>query len=113
MELKKPLHLTTGTTQYGYRQGLSTLGAIVEIEQHTQEGTKATHVLLMDLPNAFDTINRNQLWATLYKKGLPVEIITNIRQGHQITAYAQSIISNMEQNAQAMSAFPMDQQSAH
>ena len=67
----KILHLATGTTQYEYNQGLSTLDAILEIEQHIQEGAEETHVLLMGRANAFGTISRAELWATLYKKGTP------------------------------------------
>ena len=36
----------------------------------------------MDLSKAFATINRTLLWATLYKKGLPEEMINHIRRGH-------------------------------
>jgi len=75
----------TSTKQYGYKQGLSTLGAIQKIEQYVQEGTKDSQILRMDLSEAFDTINRTQLWTSLYKKGLPLENITQIRQGHQKT----------------------------
>ena len=39
----------------------------------------------MGLSKAFDAINRTQLWATLYKKGLRLETIVQIRQGHQNT----------------------------
>jgi len=35
----------------------------------------------MGLAKAFDAISRTQLWTTLYKKGIPVENITQIRQG--------------------------------
>ena len=37
----------------------------------------------MDIAKAFDKVNRTLLWATLYKKGLPIDMITHIRRGHQ------------------------------
>ena len=40
--LGKILHLATATSEYGYKQGRSTHGAIHRAEQFTQEGTK-TH----------------------------------------------------------------------
>ena len=54
--------------------------AILKIEQYIQEGTGGNQILLMGLSEAFDTINRTQLWTTLYKKGLPLETITRIRK---------------------------------
>ena len=84
-KLIRILHLLTGTTKYGYKQGLSTLDAILKIEQYIQEGTKGDQIRLMDLSKAFDTINRTQLWTSLYKKGLPLETTTHIRKGHQET----------------------------
>ena len=59
----------TSNNQYGYKQGLSTLDAIQKIEQYIQESEKGPRILRMDLPKAFDAINRTQLWTTLYKKG--------------------------------------------
>jgi len=79
------IHLLTDQTQYGYKPGLSTLDTILKIEQYIQNGTKGEQILLMDLSKAFDTINRTQLWTTLYKKGIPLETITHIRKGHQNT----------------------------
>ena len=35
----------------------------------------------MGHPKAFDTINRTQLWTSLYKKGLPLDFITHVRGG--------------------------------
>jgi len=79
------LHLMTGIQQYGYKQGLSTLGAIQKIENYAQEGGKDSQILLMDLSKAFDRINRTQLWATLYKKGLPEKTTLQIREGRKNT----------------------------
>ena len=42
----------------------------------------------MGLSKAFGTINRTLLWTTLYKKGLPEEMIRHIRRGHLGTKLA-------------------------
>ena len=39
----------------------------------------------MDLTKAFGEVNRTILRTALYKKGIPVEMITHIRRGHQNT----------------------------
>ena len=45
-------------------------------------------IVLVDLSKAFDTINRTLLWTTLYKKGIPEEMIKHIRRGHTGTKLA-------------------------
>ena len=42
----------------------------------------------MDLSKAFGAINRTLLWTTLYKKGIPEEMIKHIRRGHTGTKLA-------------------------
>ena len=42
----------------------------------------------MDLSKAFGTANRTLLWKTLYKKGVPEEMIRHIRRGHRGTRLA-------------------------
>ena len=44
-----------------------------------------THILLMDLSKAFDTVNRPLMWTTLYRKGIPIDMIKQIWRGHQNT----------------------------
>ena len=39
----------------------------------------------MDPPKALGTVNRTMLWATLYKKGLPINQILHIRRGRRNT----------------------------
>jgi len=39
----------------------------------------------MDMAKAFGKVNRTIPWVTLYKKGLPKKMITQIRRGHQKT----------------------------
>ena len=66
------LHLLTSNNQFGYKNGLSTIDAIIKIEKAIQAGTPKTKIILMDLSKAFDCVNRNTLWSTLYKAGLPI-----------------------------------------
>ena len=66
------LHFLTSINQFGYKNGLSTIDAIMKIEQAIQAGTPTTKIILMDLSKAFDCVNRNTLRATLYKAGLPI-----------------------------------------
>ena len=46
---------------------------------------KGPQILLMGLPEAFGAINRTQLWTALYKKGIPLVNIPQIRKGRQNT----------------------------
>ena len=82
--LAKILHLLTGTNQYGYKQGLSTIDALYKIENYIQESNKEAQILLMDLPKAFGAINRTQLCTTLYKRTTPRKHHPNTK-GHQQT----------------------------
>ena len=68
-----------------HKEHLSTDDAIVKLESHIGKSTKSTQLILMDLAKAFDKANRAILWTTLYKKGLPVDMIAHIRKGHQNT----------------------------
>ena len=102
----------TSTKQYGYKQGLSTIDAVYKIEQYIQEWAKNTQILLMDLAEAFDTVNRTQLWTALYKKGLPLEISPEFGEDAKTHNYVSSTEGNMENHAETMSEFPKDPQSA-
>jgi len=54
------LHLMTGQTQYGCKQGLSALDSILKIEQYIQEGAKGAQILLMIYPRpATPSVERN------------------------------------------------------
>ena len=74
--------LLTRETQTAYKTGRSTLGILSLIQNQIQhEDTK--QLLLLDLSKAFDSINRNILWAILYGKGVPWNLIKQIRSGHK------------------------------
>merc|ERR1712105_7076 len=64
---------------------MSTADAIIKIEAYIAKSTQNTQIVLMDLTKAFGKVNRTILWTTLYKKGLPIDMITHIRRGHQNT----------------------------
>ena len=76
------MHIVTSNNQYGYKEGVSTADAIVKVEQYIHQAGNKAKILLMDLSKAFGAINRTLLWTTLYKKGLPEEMIKQIRRGH-------------------------------
>ena len=58
------------------------------MEHYIEQEDRNAKILLMDLPKAFGAINRTVIWTTLYKKGLPAEMIKHIRRGHQGTRLA-------------------------
>ena len=60
-------------------------GCNAKIAQHAHAGTKDSQILRMGLSRAFDAINRTQLWAAIYKKGIPLYNIPHIRKGHHNT----------------------------
>ena len=43
---------------------------------------------MMDLTKAFDCINRSLLWAVLYRKGIPIDLIRMLKEGHKRTTLA-------------------------
>ena len=73
------LHLVTSTTRCGYKQGISTIDPARWAEQFAREHDPESKIILRDLAKSFGTIDRTQLWGTLYKKGLPLENIVQIR----------------------------------
>ena len=79
------MHILTANNQFGYKEGLSTTDAIQKVEEYINKATPDSHIILMDLSKAFDTINRPLLWTALYKKGIPIEMIKQIWRGHQNT----------------------------
>ena len=79
---------TRKENQFGYKEGVSTIDAIIKIEPYVEHSDRDAEILPMCRPKAFDTLNRTLLWATLYKKGLPVEMIKHIRRGRQGTRLA-------------------------
>ena len=54
-------------------------------ELHLYTSAPDADVLLMDLPKAFGTVNRATSWTTLYKKELPIQMISRVRGGRKNT----------------------------
>ena len=63
---------------YNDRQTIDILSLI----QNQIQAEETKQLILIDLSKAFGSIDRNILWAFLYGKGLPWELIQNIRAGH-------------------------------
>jgi hypothetical protein len=82
------MHIITSNNQFGYKEGVSTADAIIKVDQYIKHAGNNAKILLMGLSKAFDTINRTLLWTTLYKKGIPEEMIKHIRRGHTGTRLA-------------------------
>ena len=87
-KLTKISHILTRNNRYGYKEGISTIGAIIKVEQYIEQEERKDKVLLMGPSEAFGTINRAMLWETLYKKGTPGEMIGRIGRGQQGTRMA-------------------------
>ena len=83
--LSEIIHTITSTQQYGYITSLSTADAIMKLEAHLTKTTPETHIVLTGLTKAFEKVNRTLLWTTLYKKEIPIEMITRIRRGNKNT----------------------------
>ena len=86
--LIKIAHILSRNIQFGYKEGISTIGAIIKIGQYIERANRDADILMMGRPKAFGAINKTLLWTTLYKKGIPVEMIIRIRRGHQRTKLA-------------------------
>ena len=68
------------STQYGYKSELSTIVAIIKIEHAIKTGHGNAIMVLMGPSKAFGFVNRQLLWAALYKAGLPIKMIQHIKQ---------------------------------
>ena len=75
------MSLLTNETQTAYKTGRSTID-ILSLIQNQIQNEKTKQLLLIDLSKAFDSIDRDILWTTLYEKGLPWDLIKQIRSGH-------------------------------
>ena len=77
------MHILLRNRQFGYKESISAIDAIVKVEQYIEHGRRDAVILPMSPTNASDAINRTLLWTTLYKKGIREETINNSRRGHQ------------------------------
>ena len=66
-KLTKIAHILTSNNQFGYKEGISTIDAIINVEQYIENANREAGILLTDLFKAFGSIDRTLLWATLYE----------------------------------------------
>ena len=63
-------HILTRNNQFGYKEGISTIDAIIKIEHYVERANRDAKILPMGLSKAFGAINRTLLWATLYERDI-------------------------------------------
>ena len=72
-------------SQCGFRRNRSTTDMIFTVRQiqgKCTEQNMCLYVVFFDMTNAFDTVNREALWAILRKPGCPAKLATLIRLLH-------------------------------
>ena len=52
------MHILTINNQYGYKEGISTVGALAKVDPYIEQADRRAKILLMDLSKAFGAINR-------------------------------------------------------
>ena len=81
------MNLIAESTQFGYKQKSSCIDVLNKVHNFLRKDGKA-ELLMMDLSKAFDAVNRKLLWTALYRKGVPIELIRMLREGHKKTSLA-------------------------
>lgn len=71
------MHIPTRNIQCGYKEGISAIDSIIQIDHYIEHANRDARMLLMYFPNACDAIKRALLCTTHYKKGRPVEMTTH------------------------------------
>ena len=82
------MQILTRGNQFDHKEGISTIDTIIKVEQYIANSNHGAEILLMGLTKECDAINRTPLWTTLYKIGIPIDMIKHIRQGHRDTKLA-------------------------
>lgn len=76
-------------TQYGFRRGRGTteqyLNSSLIINTHRRSLKSSIHLAFMDLSGAFDTVNRDKLWAMLEGMGVEKALVTLLPSHHSGT----------------------------
>ena len=75
------MNLLTKETQIAYKQGRSSVD-VLPLVRHLLKFNEARQLILIDLSESFDSINRNTIWTVLYEKGIPWEMIARLRMCH-------------------------------
>ena len=75
------MNIITTELQTAYKSGRSTLEirSIINKQKKTDETKR---IIMIGLSKAFGSVNRALLWAIMYKKGIPCQLIQRIRMGH-------------------------------
>ena len=72
-------------TQCGFRSGRSTVDMLFtarQIQEKCRKQQRDLYLVFIDLTKAFDTVNRECLWALLRKIGCPEKLVNVIRSFH-------------------------------
>jgi len=64
---------------------MSTIDAVMEVEDYITHATPDSQVLLMDVIGEFGAVNRPLLRTALYRKGIPIKMAKQIWPGHRNT----------------------------
>ena len=64
-KLAKILHIITDQNQYGSKENLFTIDAIIMVGGYIKNATGKSQILLMDISKASDTVNMPLIWTTL------------------------------------------------
>ena len=75
------MNILTTEQQCAYKHGRSTID-ILSLVQNSIQRDETQQLILVDLSKAFDSIDRDAMWAIAYQQGLPWETIKQIRMGH-------------------------------
>ena len=81
------MNLITESTQYGYKEKSSCIDALNKVHNFMKNEENG-ELLMMDLTKAFDCINRSLLWTVLNRKGIPIDLIRMLKEGHKRTTLA-------------------------
>ena len=70
--------------QNGFRIGRSCIDNVfmIKLIQKRREFNLETHMAFLDLEKAFDSVNQNQLWQILNRRGIPYHLIEVIKSLH-------------------------------
>ena len=64
IKTRQILPIVTGDDQYGYKEGLSTIDAIVGIENYARTSNEIRQIILLDIKKAFGAVSRTALWTS-------------------------------------------------
>ena len=84
------MNILTKETLTAYKTGRPTID-ILSLAQSQIRNEETKQLILIDLAEAFDSINRNVLRVILYEKGLPWEFTKHIKWDIDDTNYARNI----------------------